>query len=55
MELCFFHYWLERGRPKNEFTFHHWKMYKELHPIRVSRWCQEDNDLNNFLNGCGNK
>lgn len=49
MELCFYHYWIERGRPKDKFSLHYWKEYRYLHPVRVSRLCQEDQDLNNFL------
>lgn len=51
MNLCRYHYWIERGRPKNTFSFHHWQQYRGIHPVRVNRWCEMDADLNDFLNG----
>lgn len=49
--LCFYHYWIERGRPKDKFSLQYWNEYRYLHPVRVSRWCKQDNDLNVFLSG----
>lgn len=48
--LCFYHYWIAKGKIKSKTWFYRWLNYKDLHPVRVSRWCKMDCDLNSFLN-----
>ena len=48
-QLCKYHYWIARGRPKDEHWKHVWKEYRYLHPVRVSCWRKQDLDFNNFL------
>lgn len=50
MNLCYYHYWIERGRQKDDKTLYYWKEYRYLHPVRVSRWRKADSDFDSFLN-----
>lgn len=47
--LCKYHYWIERGRPKNESWWYIWKEYRYSHPVRVARWREQDKDLEYFF------
>ena len=48
-ELCKYHYWIAKGRPKDERWVYIWKDYRYLHPVRVSRWRKMDPDFDKFL------
>ena len=48
-QLCKYHYWVERGRPVDEYWEVRWKEYKYLHPVRVSYWRKHDKLLDKVL------
>ena len=47
--LCKYHYWVERGRPKDENWGYIWKQYRYLHPVRVIRWRKMDANFDEYM------
>jgi len=48
-ELCKYHYWIERGRPTNESWKYIWKEYRNLCPVKVSRWRKKDPEFDKLI------
>ncbi len=49
--LCKYHYWIARGKQKNEIWKGIWKEYRDSHPVRTKRWLLVDPDLKRLLEG----
>ena len=47
--LCKYHYWIEKGRPKDGSWNNIWKEYNFLHPVRVARWKEQGIVLKDLL------
>jgi len=47
--LCEYHYWVEKGRQKDEHWVYEWASYRHRHPVRVIRWRKQDADFDEFF------
>jgi hypothetical protein len=48
-DYCEYHYWVARGKPKDDLTQIMWQGTRKRHPRLVKKWIQQDAELKEFL------